>query len=50
MVGQKLAAVIADAHLVGILLAGERGRGEAVADLDALDGVDPHQRRGDIGV
>ena len=34
-----------DAHLVGVLLAGERRGREAGADLDALDGVDPHQRR-----
>ncbi len=26
------------------------GRGEAVADLDALDRIDAHQRGGEIGV
>ncbi len=41
---------VAHAHLVGVLLAGERGRGEAGADLDALDRVDAHHRRGEIGV
>ena len=38
------------AHLVGIVLAPQRRRREAVADLDALDGVDRHQRRGEVGV
>ena len=38
------------AHLVGVLLAGQRGGGEAVADLHALHRVDPHQRRGEVGV
>ena len=43
MVRQKLRAVLAFAHLVGILFAAQaRGR-EAVADLHALDGVDAHQ-------
>ena len=37
-------AVVADAHFVGVLLARKLGRGEAVADLDALDRVDAHQR------
>ena len=41
---------VAHAHLVGILLAGQGRGGEALADLDALDRVDRHQRRGDIGV
>ena len=51
VVGEKARlAVIAAAHLVGVLLAGELGRGEAVADLDPLDGVDPHQRRGEFRV
>ena len=51
MVGQEhRLAVIAHAHLVGILLAGQGGGGEAVADLHALDGVDAHQRAGQFGV
>jgi hypothetical protein len=41
-------AVIAHAHLVGILLAGDFRGVEAVADLHALDGVDRHQQRGDV--
>src|SRR5262249_1681682 len=40
--------VITHAHLVGILLAGYFGGGEAIADLDALDRVDRHQKRGDV--
>ena len=43
-------AVVAGAHLVGVFLAGQRGGGEAVADLDALDRVDAHQRGGDLRV
>ena len=43
-------AVVADAHFVGIVLAGERRRREPVADLDALDGVDAHQRGGEVAV
>ena len=43
-------AVVAHPHLVGIVLAAQLGRGEAVADLDALDRVDAHQRRGELGV
>ncbi len=51
VVGEEArAAVVAGAHLVGVLLAGQLGGGEAVADLDALDGVDAHQRGGDLGV
>src|SRR5262249_37776624 len=38
------------AHLVGILLAAHGGDGKAVADLDALDGVDAHQPLGEIGI
>ena len=34
-------AIVAHAHLVGILLAREHGRGKAFADLDALDRVIP---------
>src|SRR3954464_2603794 len=44
------AAVVAHAHLVGVLLAGHRGSGKAVADLDALHRVDAHQRGGKVGI
>src|SRR5471032_2518598 len=37
-------------HLVGIVLAAHGGGGKAVADLHALDGIDAHQRLGEIGV
>src|ERR1700722_14276083 len=51
VVGQKAwPPIIALAHFVGVLFAGEFGRCEAVADLDSLDGVDAHQRRGEFGV
>src|SRR5713101_1256175 len=51
MVGQKhRLAVVAHAHLVGIVLAAERRRRKAGADLDALDGIDAHQRGGEIAV
>ncbi len=51
MVGQKeRLAVIAHAHLVGILFAAERRRGETVADLDALHRIDAHQRGGNVGI
>ena len=43
-------AVVAHAHLVGVLLARERGGGEAGADLDAFDRIDAHQRRGEVAV
>src|SRR5208282_4074772 len=47
VVGEKSRPpVFAPAHLVRIPFAGEFGRSEAVADLDPLDGVDPHQRSG----
>jgi hypothetical protein len=36
--------------LVGIGAAGQRGGGHAIADLDALDGVDRHHRGGEVGV
>ena len=46
IVGQeKRLAVIAHAHLVAVFLAGQLGRAEARADLDALDRIDAHQRR-----
>ena len=47
---RDLAHLVAHAHLVGILLAGERRGGKAGADLDALDGVDAHERGGEIAV
>ena len=51
MVGEKARlAIVAPAHLVGVLLAGKFGRGEAVADLDPFDGVDPHQRGGEFRI
>ena len=51
VVGQKQRlAVIAHPHLVGIVLAAHRRGGKAVADLDALDRVDAHQRAGEIAV
>ena len=51
MVRQKdRLAVVAHAHFIGILFAAERRRGKAGADLDALDGVDAHERRGEIAV
>src|SRR5258707_1897290 len=51
MVGEKpWLAVIAHAHLVGVLLAGERGRAHARADLDALDRIDAHDGSGEIAV
>ena len=52
MVGEEpRLAVVAHAHLVGVLFAAERARRrEAVADLHALDRVDAHQRGGEIAV
>ena len=47
---RKLRAVIAHPHLVGVFLAGQFGGAKAGADLDALDRVDAHQRRGEIGI
>src|SRR5580693_3759670 len=43
-------AVVAHAHFVAILLAGKLSGAKAGADLDALDRVDAHQRRGQIAV
>src|SRR5688500_10957450 len=40
----------AGTHRIGILLAAQPRRREAVPDLDALDGVDRHHRRGEIGI
>src|SRR3984957_3244323 len=42
--------VVAHAHLVAILFAGQLGRAEARADLDTLYRVDTHQCRGQIAV
>src|SRR5262249_37451394 len=42
-------SVVAGAHLVGVLGAGERRGAHALADLDALDGVDRHHRSGEVG-
>ncbi len=43
-------ARVAGPHLVGVLLAPQGRGGETVADLDALHGIDRHQRRREIGV
>ena len=43
-------AVLAPAHFVGVVLAGEFGGGESRSDLDALDRVDRHQRAGEFRV
>src|SRR6516165_6088902 len=51
MIGQKARlALVAHAHLVGIVLTGERSCREAGADLDPLDRIDAHQRRREIGI
>ena len=51
MVGQEdRPPVLAQPHGVGILLAGQFGRAEARADLDALDRIDRHHRRRQFGV
>ena len=51
LVGQEArAAVVAHAHLVGVLLAGQRRGRKARAELHALDGVDAHERRREIAV
>jgi hypothetical protein len=43
-------AVRPHGDLVGVGAAGERCGGHAIADLDALDGVDRHHRGGEVGV
>src|SRR5207237_142826 len=43
-------AVIAHAHLVGVVLTRECRRGKARTDLHALDRVDAHERAGEIAV
>src|ERR1043166_7062400 len=51
LVGQKpRPAVVAHAHLVGIVLAAQRGCAEACADLDALHCVDAHDGAGKLAV
>jgi len=50
IVRQEFDLAVAHPHLVAILFAGERHRREAGADLDSLDGVDRHQRAGEIAV
>ena len=47
---RKAGCAVLHAHLVGILLAAHRRGREAVADLDALHGVDAHQRLGEVGI
>ena len=49
MIGGELGTVGTWPHRVGVLLAAQPRRAEAVADLDPLDRVDAQQRRGDIG-
>src|SRR5687767_8157357 len=49
-VGQELELAVLDAHLVGVLFASQRRGGEAGADLDALDRVDAHHGRGEVGI
>src|SRR5262245_39259770 len=43
-------AVVAHAHLVGVLLARERGRAKARTDLHAFDRIDAHDGAGEIAV
>src|SRR5262249_60226022 len=43
-------AVVAHANFVGILLAGQRRRRKAGADLDPFDGIDAHESRGEVAV
>src|SRR5262249_46150649 len=51
MVGKKhWLAVVAHAHFVGILLAAQRRRCKARADLDSFDSIDAHESRGEIAV
>src|SRR5262245_24487285 len=51
VIGQEARpAVVAHAHLVGVLLAGQERGSEAIADLDPFDRVDPHQGGGEIAV
>src|SRR5208337_2429168 len=51
MIGEEARAPVrAPSHLVRVLLAREFGGREAVADLDALDRIDAHQRAREFGV
>ena len=50
IVRQKRDLAVLHAHLVAVLLAAQRGRGEPGADLDTLDRVDRHHRAGEIAV
>src|SRR5262245_35975558 len=51
MVGRKhRSTIVAHADLVGTLFATQRRRGKSRADLDALDGINAHQSRGEIAV
>ena len=50
MVAGIFGAGVAHENLVGVVAAGQPGGGQALADLDALDGVDAHHRGGEVGV
>src|SRR5829696_2840319 len=50
VVRQELDLAVLHAHLVAVLLAGQRDRAETGADLDPLDGVDRHHRAREIAV
>jgi len=40
----------AGAHFIGVLFAGQQSCRHAVADFDALDGIDRHHRRRQVGI
>ena len=48
--GEGRRVPVAGAHFIRVFLAGQSGCGKACADLDALDRIDRHQRRGDLGI
>ncbi len=50
MIGHEHRTVVAHADFIGVLLSGQLCGGHARADLDALDGIDAHQRRSQIAV
>src|SRR6185436_16175854 len=50
MIAEEHRRAVLHAHLVGVLLAAHRGCRKTIADLDALDRVDAHQRLGEVGV
>ena len=50
LAGRDAAGDAAGQSRIGIVLAAQPRRGEAGADLDALDRVDRHERRGELGV